>query len=192
MPFTEDTQIEALLHAEIPRETVNLQAWALGAVRRLRKIDVYALVVTVVLAVTTRGENSLANLHRAFQLRSGARLARSTFWNRFTPAFEQLVRSVLDDIVGRSVEHRPALPPAFSFFCDVVIFDATVMKVEDGLSALWRGCRTNSARAAIKVHTIIRAFSAELLKYRITAEAFYDGSAFGTGPWMQGCSPERE
>jgi putative transposase len=186
MPHIEDTRFEALLHAEIPRENVSREAWALRVVQRVRKIDVYTLVITVILAVTTRGENSLANLHRAFQLRSGTRLARSAFWDRFTPAFEHLVRTVLDGIVGRSRECRPKLPAAFRAFRDVVVIDATVMKVDDALSGLWRGCRSNSASAAIKIHTIIRAFSAELLRYRITPEAFYDGDGFGTGPWMRG------
>lgn len=186
MPHIEDTRFENLLHAEMPRENVYRDAWALGVVQRVRKIDVYTLLVTVVLAVTTRGENSLANLHRAFQLRSGTRLARSAFWDRFTPAFEHLVRAVLDAIVGRSRENRPKLPAAFRFFRDVVVIDATVMKVDDALSRLWRGCRSNSSKAAIKIHTIIRAFSAELLRYRITPEAFYDGDGFGTGPWMRG------
>lgn len=186
MPYDDRTQIEALLHAEIPPELVHREAWALGAIRRIRKVDIYTLLVTIVLAVTTRGQNSLANLHRAFQLRSGISLARSAFWIRLTPQFEMLVRAVLDGIVKRSIDQKSNMPPAFQAFRDVLVLDATVMKVDDTLRSLWRGCRSNSAKAAVKVHTVIRAFSAVLVKYRITAEAFYDGDAFGTGPWMRG------
>lgn len=192
IPHIEDTRFETLLHAEIPRENANREAWALGVVQRVRKIGVYTLIITVILALTTRGENSLANLHRAFQLRSGTRLARSAFWDRFTPAFEHLVRTLLDAIVGRSRECRPKLPAAFRAFRDVVVLDATVMKVDDALSGLWRGCRSNSVSAAIKVHTIIRAFSAQLLRYRITPEASCPHPGRGKAPttveeWYLAC-----
>lgn len=180
------TCTEELVHAEFDAVAINRMASKLGVVRRLRKVNAYTLVMTVVLTVATRGKISIAALHRSLMLRAGIRMARSAFFNRLSKEFEQLVRWVLDTVVERARERPAELPGTLSRFRDILVLDATVMKVDDGLCGLWRGTRTNSAKAAIKVHTVVRALTGELLRYRVTEEAYADSKGIGTGPWMRG------
>ncbi len=179
------TCAEALVHEEFDEVEVRLKARELGVVKRSRKVDAYALLLTVLLAVTTRGKCSLSALRRAFRLHGGVKMARSAFFDRFSPEFETLVKWGLDAMIERSVSAPQKLPGKLARFSDIMVLDASVMKVDDSLEGVWRGTRKNSAKAALKVHTLVRALSSELLRYRITADAFSDAKAIGAGPWMK-------
>jgi len=113
-------------------------------------------------------------------------MARSAFFDKLTSEFEQLMKWVLDSTLQRDRQREVVLPRRLAGFRDILALDATVVKVDDRLFSLWRGCRGNSAKAAIKVHTVVRAFTGELLRYRITKEAHADAKGIGTGPWMRG------
>jgi hypothetical protein len=65
-----------------------------------------------------------------------------------------------------------------------MVLDASMTKVDDSLEGVWRGTWKNSAKTALKVHTLVRSLSSELLRYRINHDAFPDAQAFGGGPWM--------
>ncbi len=179
------TCTEALVHAEFDEFEVREKARELGAVKRTRKVDAYALLLTVLLAVTTRGKCSLSALRRAFRLHGGVDMARSAFFGRLNVEFESLVRWALDAMIERSKSSAPKLPGKLARFSDIMVLDATVMKVDDSLEGIWRGTRRNSSKAALKVHTLVRALSGELLRYRLTPDAFADAKAFGAGPWMR-------
>ncbi len=180
------TCTEELVHAEFDAEQINRMASELGAIKRLRKVNAYTLVLTVVLTVATRGRVSIAGLRRSLHLRAGIRMARSAFFDRLTTEFELLMKWVLDSTVERARQRPVQLPKRLDRFRDILVLDATVMKVDDRLRGLWKGCRSNSASAAIKVHTVVRALTGELLRYRITKEAYPDAKGIGTGPWMRG------
>jgi hypothetical protein len=171
------TTIEQFLQSLIPAQEVRLAARRVGCVQRQRKVDAYALLMAILLGVSTRGRQSLAEMRRALGVHAGISLVRSAFWERFTPGLEQLVTWVLDRLVtlarGRTIEYRGILES----FRDVVAVDATVVKVHDDLARRWRGTRHNSRPAAIKVHTWVRVLTGELLRYQITAETYGDNKA---------------
>lgn len=168
-------------------EALREQARDLGVVRRQGKVDAYALLVVVVLGVAVRGPTAIAQLGQVLAEVTGVRLARSSFWDRFTPAFARLLRSVLGQVVKQARSDAPSPPGALSGFKDVIAVDATVVKVHDALASTWRGTRRSSASAALKVHAWVRAFTGELLKYKITADAHGDSRAFGIDPQLRGC-----
>ncbi|MCB9682652.1 MAG: IS4 family transposase [Alphaproteobacteria bacterium] len=183
-----DRSLVDVLLANLDRpEEVRDKARALGVVRRQGKIDAYALLVVVVLGIATRGPTAIAQLGHVLATVTGVRLARSSFWDRFTVPFAELVRWLLDDIVhqARAEPHQP--PGVLAGFRDVIAVDATVVKLHDALASTWRGTRRNSSKAALKVHAWVRAFTGELLKYRITADAHGDGRAFGIDHALRGC-----
>jgi hypothetical protein len=180
------TCTEELVHAEFDAREINEIASELGAIRRMRKVNAYTLVLTVVLTVATRGKVSIAGLRRSLHLRAGILMARSAFFDRLTAEFEFLMKWVLDSVVNRARQRRVELPERLAGFRDILALDATVVKVDDRLRGLWRGCRGNSSKAALKVHTVVRALTGELLRYRITKEAHADAKGIGTGPWMRG------
>lgn len=186
--MTPDLRSSAVdLLARIARpEQVRGQARLLGVIRRQGRIDIYALLMVVVLGVTLRGPSSIAQLGHIYAEVTGRRLARSSVWARFTAPFAQLVSWLLDALVveARAPQGRP--PGVLSCFTDVLAADSSVVKVHDSLRPTWKGTRRNSARAALKVHAWVRVFSGELVKYRITQEAFGDSRAFGVDRGLRG------
>lgn len=167
--------------------TLRALARELGVVRRQGKIDAYSLLVVVVLGVAMRGPLAIAQLGHVLAEVTGVRVARSSFWDRFTGPFARLVRHLLDESVEEARSRTAAPPGVLAGFRDVIAVDATVVKLRDELEDVWRGTRRNSARAALKVHAWVRAFTGELLKYRITADAHGDGRAFGIDHGLRGC-----
>ncbi len=179
MAAADTTPLIRFLHTLVPPEEVRRQAHRVGFIRRRRKVDAAVFVTVVVFALCGRGGQSFAALRRELALRCGLNLARSSFWKRFTVGFERLLEVVLERIMDRSRSEQPEFSGALAGFKDVVAVDATVVKVHKKLRSVWRGTRTTSSPAALKVHTWIRATTGELLRYRITEEARSDASVFG-------------
>jgi hypothetical protein len=184
----QDPTLTDLLRASLDcPERIRAKARALGVVQRQGKVDAYALLVVVVLGVAVRGPTAIAQLGHVLAEVTGLRLARSSFWDRFTPSFASLVQWLLDGLVEKARRQPPRPPGVLGGFRDVIAVDATVVKLHDALEATWRGTRRNSAKAALKVHAWVRALTGELLKYRITADAHGDGRAFGIDHALRGC-----
>jgi len=142
-----------------------------------------ALVLTVVLTVCGRGEQPIAEMRREFERRTGVLVARSSFWARLSPEFGRLVRWLLDSVVKRSWDSVPQLPGFLEGFTDLIAGDATVVQVHKNLVDRWKGTATD---AAIKVHTLVRPLTGELLRYRITEETRPECKVFGVGHWARG------
>ncbi len=178
----------ALLRATLSDEgALRQKARELGVVVRQGKMDSYKLLVTVILGMAVRGPTAIAAIGRVLSEVSGHRFARSSFFGRFTPEFRDLVRHVLDDNVRAARAREFAVPGVLSGFRDVLVADATVVKVNDDLKDVWKATRSNSMKAALKVHAWVRAFTGELVKYSITADAHGDSRAFGVDHQLRGC-----
>lgn len=175
-----------LLTSAARPEDVREHAREVGVVRRQGKVESYALLMVVVLGLVVRGHVSIAQLGQVYGEVTGRRLARSSFWDRLTPAFARLVRWLLDRITADARREAPRPPGALDCFTDVLVADSTVVKVHDSLRGVWKGTRRNSARAALKVHAWVRAFTGELVKYRVTPEAYGDSRAFGIDHGLRG------
>lgn len=168
-------------------ERVREQARALGVTVRQGKVDSYALLMVVVLGIVIRGPTSIAQLGHVYAETTGHRLARSSFWARLTPPFSRLVEWLLDAVVSHDRQPPTSRPPGvLAGFKDVLAADSSVIKVHDSLRGVWKGTRKNSAKAALKVHAWIRVFTGELLKYKITPEAYGDSRAFGIDSDLRG------
>ena len=179
--------IEQTLHEYVPVDELRAQALRLKVVRRLRKVDAYALLLVVILFVSTREGLSIAGLRRAFALHAGVLLSRSSFAARWTKSLDALFDWLLGRIVRKSRQDVRPVAEAVGGFRDIIAVDSTVAKVADGLRSVWKGTRENSAAAALKVHTFIRALTGELLRYKLTAEAYGDSRGFGAGHWIRNC-----
>lgn len=183
MATAEPTSPESFLLGLLPPNLVRRSARRLGCVRRVQRLDLLALVLVVVLTPSGRGEQPIAAMRRAFERRTGYLPARSSFWERLSPAFGRLVRWMLDSVVERSWREPPRPPGFLSPFKDVIAGDATVVQVHRSLAHRWKGTGT---AAAIKVHTLVRALTGELLRYQITAETRPECRVFGVGHWARG------
>jgi len=175
------TAVRALVHAVATPEDVRLRAHELGVVRRQRTVDAWALVTSVIFTVASRGPHSIAAMRVAYQNATGHAIARSAFWDRLTSSFTRLLGWLLDQLVRKANDECPTPPGIFAKFRDVRALDSSVVPVHTKLTWLWRGTR-KTAEAALKVHTTVRVFTGELLRYRITPEVLPDCKAavFGT------------
>ncbi len=184
-PDLRSSAIDMLTSAARP-EDVRSEAIRLGVKRRQGKIDMYSLLMVVVMGLSMRGPTSISQLGELYGEVTGQRLARSSFWARLNGPFSRLVGWLLDSVVAgsRCPSSRP--PGALCGFADVLAADSSVVKVPDELRSVWKGTRRNSAAAALKVHAWVRVFSGELVKYKITPEAYGDSRAFGVDHALRG------
>lgn len=79
------SHIREVLTSLFSSQFIRHHATALGAVRRRRKVDIVALVYTLVLAFDRGATRNLASLRRAYAAATGTTLAASAFYDRFTP-----------------------------------------------------------------------------------------------------------
>jgi len=169
---------DVFLRSLLSEDDINAAARAVGFRKRTGKIHAVGLVVAAVLSVCGREGQCIAAMRRIFMLRTNVKVARSAFYSRLSTAFEALLGRLLDKLQRTAATREPALGGILRGFRDVVVVDSTVVKVRDELARVWKGTRKTRV-AALKVHTWIRAVSGELLKHRITAEAYGDCRAFG-------------
>ncbi len=183
MATSQPTSPETFLLDLFPAAAIRRMAKQLGCVQRVRKLDILALVLVVVLTVHGKGEQPIAGMRRALEQRTRLLLASSSFWARLSPAFGRLVRWMLDSLVERAWTRPEPLTGFLEGFTEVIAGDASVVQVHKSLAWKWKG--TGSA-AAVKVHTLIRALTGELLRYRVTAETRPECRVFGIGHWARG------
>src|SRR5450432_3979763 len=89
-----DSQIRRELTSLISPRRIRAVARELGAVRRRRKVDVVALVYSLVLGFATGDRRTLAGLRRAYERVTGTCLAPSAFYDRFTPELASVMKLV--------------------------------------------------------------------------------------------------
>jgi putative transposase len=180
------TAVIDLLSTHIPERWVRERARSLGVARRVGKIDPYALVMVVLLGLVVRGPTAIAQLRQVYCRVGGISLARSAFWSRMSPSLATLMWEILARVMN-DARSEPVRPPGvLSGFRDVIAVDASVIKVHDKLRPVWKGTRRNSAKAALKLHAWVRVFTGELVKARITADAYADSKAFGIDQNLRG------
>lgn len=179
MAHRQATSPEAFLHSLFPARIVRQKGRELGMIVRKRKVDAYLFFCAVVLSVGGAKRRTLADLAEVLHARTGLDLARSAFWDRFSPGFARLVSWALHSLEDRAGQKLLAASGLLRGFVDVVVADATVVQVHRKLARLWPGTRKSASPAAIKVHTRVRATTGELLWHKITKEAYGDVRAFG-------------
>jgi hypothetical protein len=76
-------------------------------------------------------------------------------------------------------------------FKDVIVADASVIKLIDDLKTVFPGCRTNTAPAAAKIHAFLSVKGAGRSTVSITSERVHDKKKLLIGPWVRGRLPPR-
>lgn len=153
-----------------------------GAVVRERKVDIVDLFWTVVLGFGVGQTRTLAGLRRAYERATRQSLEESSFYGRFTSGFVRLLQGALGLALSAAVQESRALKGPLSAFRDLIITDATVIKVKDLLATSFPACRTNHTKAALKVHTVISVHGAGRQSVKVTSERRHDGAVFRCWP----------
>jgi putative transposase len=178
--------IRETLTTLLPRVELEHLAYESGMVQRRRKVDPSAMLWTLVLGFATGRERTFAGLRRMYQRATGTSLAPSAFYDRFTPELVRFLRAVVGELSGRLAEHEPACRGLLSKFADVVVTDATVVKLHRLLERRYPGTRTNSNPAAAKLHLVMSVMGKGLERVKFTGERANDHRSLRMGPWVAG------
>jgi len=153
-------RIRETLTSFLPRRELEALAAEAGVMKRQRKISIHALFWTVVLGFGTGRDRTLAALRRAFELTTELRVAPSSFYARFTPAFERFMKRTVEHVMSLVAHVQGQLSGTLSSFRDLVIADATVIRLHELLATTYPACRTNHTKAALKLHTVLSVCAA--------------------------------
>jgi putative transposase len=97
------TLIRRRLTSLFPADLIEGIALARDAVQRHRKIDITLLVWSLILGFAVNGETrSIAAFQRVYQTATNQTVARSSFYDRFTPE----LRDLLSDLLARARRSR--------------------------------------------------------------------------------------
>jgi IS4 transposase len=150
---------------------------------RERKLDVRVLVWTLIVGFAVGGEaRSIASYRRTYNGATGQNLVASSFYDRFSKQLERLLRDLLDHAVEEvAVPHT--LAPAFDQFRDVVVADATVVRLHRFLSAF---PATHPNVSGLKLYLVHSVTTQSVIARAITDERTHESTLFKTGSWMRG------
>ena len=186
MARTSSIPVRKVLRKMFPALRLRALARERGAVVRERKVDIVALFWTVVLGFAVGEERTLAGLRRAYERVTGQRLEESSFYDRFTPGLARLLKAAVADGLEKMMPKARALRGPLAVFRDLVLTDATVMRLKDLLAGVYPACRTNHTQAAVKLHAVVSVTGASRQAVKLTAERRPDGKVLRVGPWVRG------
>lgn len=156
-------------------------AMSLGVIQRQRKIDIPQLVKATVLALSPIPGTQTSALTN-YTLLTGHMVAHSSFYDRFTPEFAQLMK----DLAGRAIQAvREAAPDdpflekygvLFEAFTDVRIADST-SKLLEKLARGWARA-TSRRHGGIKLQAVVSLRDGLPVSDEITAQRTHDNAAF--------------
>ena len=162
MTLCEDNTIETSLRELFPQDYLREQAEKTYVIQRERKVDIIALFWTLVLGFGIGKDRKIADLRHGYIIATGQWICRSAFYDRFTPAClhacclthadrQALVNFLREAVVFamRSVcPTAPALAGPLCAFVDLILIDATVIRLHELLKNAYAACRTNHTKAA--------------------------------------------
>ncbi|MBM4270519.1 MAG: IS4 family transposase [Deltaproteobacteria bacterium] len=186
MPRTPSVSLHRTLRKLLPESVVAEAASSTGAFQRIRKVDAYDFVWSLILGFSAGKVRTIAGLRRAFERATGTTLEESSFYARFTPALVRLLRQLLDGVIDQSWGLSRAASGRLRQFRDILVADSTVIRLHDLLAGAFPGCRTNHTRAAAKVHVLMCVAGAGKQTVKVTGERRHDRRAFVLGPWVRG------
>jgi IS4 transposase len=186
MAASQRISIPVELRSLFPTAWLNVAARDAGLVRRRRKVAPAHLFWTLVLGFAVGHQRSLASLRRFFGASTGVRVVPSAFYDRFTAATVRFLRRGLARAADRLGEPSGKLRGHLARFKDLLVADATVLRLHDGLARAFPGCRTNHTRAAAKLHLVMSVLGAGPRSVSVTGERINERRRLKIGPWVAG------
>jgi IS4 transposase len=150
-----ESSIRNALTSLISPQLIRRRAATLLTVKRERRVDIVALVYTLVLGFDRGAKRTIAGLRRAYTMSTETTLARSAFYDRFTPALAELMRQLMVHAFERLSLGTTKLHGALSAFTKVAIADGSIIRLHDALRADYPSVWTNHTKAGAKLHAVI-------------------------------------
>lgn len=168
----EPTKLKEIVLGALGAEQLDKFARELGAVQRQSKVTMLEFVVALVLAARTSAGGRQAEAMRLFRDHlGGAKVARSSFYERFNRGLEALMEQLLSRALAQAALDPIRLPPAISFVSDWEIQDSTTVKLDDRMMQLYAG---TGDYAQLKVHKRYSIGRGNLVSYSITSGLHHD------------------
>ena len=182
-PGPSSHRIECRLTTLFPSTTLEDHAEALGVIERDSKLQIPALVWTLMFGFATGESRTLATFRRSYSATADEPLSPGGFYQWLTPLFA----TCLSDLVEREL-NEVAVPHTvsdeFDRFRDVMIADATVLRLHRFLREEYQGLREEQAGA--KLHLLHNVTDQTLEKISIIGERSHDSTEFDTKSWLAG------
>lgn len=169
-----ESHIRRELTRLISPQLIRARARKLGAVKRRRKVDVVALVYTLVLGFGSGRRRTLAGLRRAYALATGTTLAPSAFQGRFTPELAEMMRQLSERAFARLECGKGRLQMALRAFRRVFVADGSLVRLGDALQDDYPSVWTNHMKASAKLHLVIDALKRTPVITRVLAGSTHD------------------
>lgn len=182
---SKDTIEQTLCHL-FPSAWLDTQARELGMIQRQRKVDSVALFWTLVLGFGIGRQRNIASLRRAYEGATGTVLSASSFYDRFTGALMVLMSQACERALQPLLRSGLIVSDALSAFRDLLISDATILRLHDLLKKTYPACRTNHTQAAAKLHLVVSVLGKSAQQIRLTKERIHDAKVWTIGAWVQG------
>ena len=170
----------------LPKAEIERLAHESGGVRRRRKVDASAMLWSVLLGFGTGRERTLAGIRRTYERVTGKSLVPSSFYDRFTKELARMFRAVLCELMSKLASGDVRYAGVLEGFRDVLVADATVVKLHRLLARRFPGTRMNSSPAAAKLHLVMSVSGGGAHKVKVTGEQANDHRTLQMGPWVEG------
>lgn len=169
MLATKRSVIVEVLASAIDTDWLIPTAFDLGALVRVRKIDIAALVTVLVLGVPVGQRRSIAGLRRAYELATHTEVAPSSFFERLTAALAALIKALSHRLIDSlSMAHGHHLKSAIKAVNDVLATDSTVFGDE-------------------KLHAVTNVLGTSANRIKVTDKNTHDSQAWKRiGKWIRG------
>ena len=180
------SEVQDVLSSVLPSERL----WALsretGFIQRKRKIDPVAFIWTLVLGFCVGDTRELSGLRRFYEKHTGQTLVPSSFYERFTSQLVEFLKALLGEVLTQMCEPSRTLSGCLAGFKDVVLADATILRVHDLLESTWKSCGRSTGAAAAKLHMVMSATGCGPYAIKVTSERAAERRTLPIGPWLQG------
>jgi len=186
MARPQNIRLTQALASVLPRRRIRILASRCGAVRRRRKLDIVALVYSLVLGFGAGDKRTLTGLRRAYHRATGTRLAASTFYARFNAGLVRLMRELVVEAIDKLDPPRPRRGSVFAPFREVLAIDSTLVRLhnalEDAYPSVWR----NYMRASAKLTVVMNVLGRGAKTLGMTHGSRHDVHLLEAGPWVKG------
>lgn len=177
--------VEAALCHLFPSDWLEEQARETGLVQRQRKVHPISLFWTLILSFGIGQEHRIASLRRAYEEATGILLSASSFYDRFSQRLVVFLQQACERSLSQVTVKGAQLQGALSAFHDVLITDATVLRLHDLLKNSYAACRTNHTKAAAKLHLVHSVFGKSDQRLQLTAERRHESRVLKIGDWVR-------
>lgn len=181
-----DSPISTALTRLLPRRRVRDLAKQIGVVHRRRKLDIVALVYSLVLGFSVGERRTLSGLRRAYLRATGSRLAPSSFHARFTAALTELMHKLLLEALAQLGRVQPKTRAVFAPFVEVLAVDAALLRLHNALESHYPSVFTHYMKASAKLGVVMNVIGRGAKTVKITHGSQHDTHLLQAGRWMKG------